>query len=47
MTIPAIPGPQQPITGKLRAQGAEVETVFWPDDHQPPLGHEYQFDPAP
>jgi acetyl esterase len=25
--------------------GAEVEaeTLFFPDDHQPPLGHEYQF----
>jgi acetyl esterase/lipase len=28
----------------LRAQGVEPETVFFPDDHRPPLGHEYQFD---
>lgn len=34
----------QLLADKLRAQGAEVETVFWPDDQQPPLGHEYQFD---
>jgi acetyl esterase len=27
----------------LRAHGVETETLFFPDDHQPPLGHEYQF----
>ena len=32
------------LAGKLRAQGSEVETVFWPASQQPPLGHEYQFD---
>jgi acetyl esterase/lipase len=32
------------LADRLRATGAEVETVFWPVDHQPPLGHEYQFD---
>jgi acetyl esterase len=32
------------LADTLRGQGVEVETVFWPDDHQPPLGHEYQFD---
>jgi acetyl esterase/lipase len=26
----------------LRAAGAEVETLFFPDDFAPPLGHEYQ-----
>jgi acetyl esterase/lipase len=28
----------------LRTAGAEVETVFFADGHEPPLGHEYQFD---
>jgi acetyl esterase/lipase len=28
----------------LRVLGAEPDTVFWPDDQHPPLGHEYQFD---
>lgn len=32
------------LAEKLRAQGVETETLFYPDDHQPPLGHEYQFD---
>jgi hypothetical protein len=31
------------LAEKLRAHGVELETLFWPDDHQPPLGHEYQF----
>jgi acetyl esterase/lipase len=26
----------------LRAQGVEVDTLFFPDNHDPPLGHEYQ-----
>ena len=32
------------LAEKLRAQGVETETLFFPDDQQPPLGHEYQFD---
>ncbi|MBV9944007.1 MAG: alpha/beta hydrolase [Solirubrobacterales bacterium] len=32
------------LVDKLRAHGVTVEPVFYPDDHQPPLGHEYQFD---
>jgi acetyl esterase len=28
----------------LRARGVRVETLFFPDDHAPPLAHEYQFD---
>ena len=32
------------LAEKLRAQGVETETLFFPADHQPPLGHEYQFD---
>jgi acetyl esterase len=31
------------LTERLRAEGVEVETLFWPDAH-PPLAHEYQFD---
>ncbi len=26
----------------LRAQGVEVDALFFPRDHDPPLGHEYQ-----
>jgi hypothetical protein len=29
---------------KLRANGGEAEMLFYADDHEPPLGHEYQFD---
>jgi acetyl esterase/lipase len=32
------------LAERLRAQGVETETLFFPDDHEPPLGHEYQFD---
>ncbi|MCL1871070.1 MAG: alpha/beta hydrolase [Promicromonosporaceae bacterium] len=32
------------LVNALRDLGAEPETVLWPDDHVPPLGHEYQFD---
>ncbi len=28
----------------LVAKGVSVETLFFHPDHQPPLGHEYQFD---
>ncbi len=28
----------------LRRQGVVVDTLFFPKNHQPPLGHEYQFD---
>ena len=34
------------LVERLRALGAEPETVFFPADHAPPLGHEYQFDPG-
>ncbi len=30
------------LAERLKAVGAEVETLFFPADHQPPLGHEYQ-----
>jgi len=32
------------LAEKLRERGVETQTLFYPDDHQPPLGHEYQFD---
>jgi acetyl esterase/lipase len=28
----------------LESKGVDVETLFYPDDHQPNLDHEYQFD---
>jgi acetyl esterase len=30
------------LAGALRAQGVEVDALFFPPDHDPPLGHEYQ-----
>jgi len=32
------------LADKLQTQGAETETLFFPAGHQPPVGHEYQFD---
>jgi acetyl esterase/lipase len=33
------------LVERLRAAGApEPDTLFFPEGHQPPLGHEYQFD---
>jgi acetyl esterase/lipase len=32
------------LVRRLEARGVEVDTLFWPDDHDPPLAHEYQFD---
>jgi acetyl esterase len=32
------------LVERLRALGVGTETLFFPDDHSPPLGHEYQFD---
>lgn len=32
------------LAEKLKAEGASVETLFFADDYQPPLPHEYQFD---
>lgn len=34
----------KPLADKLTGLGVAVETVFYPDDHVPALGHEYQFD---
>jgi acetyl esterase/lipase len=33
----------KPLAAALEALGVEVTTLFWPDDHQPALPHEYQF----
>jgi hypothetical protein len=27
----------------IRQQGVATDTLFFPADHKPPLGHEYQF----
>ncbi len=32
------------LVERLRAEGVEPETLFFPADHEPPLNHEYQFD---
>ncbi|PTR32222.1 acetyl esterase/lipase [Rhodococcus sp. OK519] len=32
------------LASKLTGLGVEVTTLFYPDDHEPPLAHEYQFD---
>jgi acetyl esterase len=38
-------GPQTMLMErKLREQGVKVESLFFPKNYQPPLGHEYQFD---
>ncbi len=38
-------GPQSvALAQALEEVGVAVETLFFPDDHDPPLGHEYQFD---
>jgi acetyl esterase/lipase len=31
------------LAERLSTVGADVETQFFPSDHEPPLGHEYQF----
>lgn len=32
------------LAERLRAVGVATETLFFPEDHEPALGHEYQFD---
>lgn len=32
------------MVAALESNGVDVETLLFPDDHQPPLPHEYQFD---
>jgi len=31
------------LVEKLRENGTQLETLFFPAEHEPPLGHEYQF----
>ncbi len=33
----------RPLAAKLESLGVDVTTVFYPEDHEPSLGHEYQF----
>lgn len=33
----------RPMAARLEGLGVDVTTLFYPDDHQPPLKHEYQF----
>ncbi|MBS1583058.1 MAG: alpha/beta hydrolase [Bacteroidetes bacterium] len=33
----------RPLAARLRRLGVEVDTLFFPADHAPALGHEYQF----
>lgn len=33
----------RPLAAKLRTLGVDVTTLFYPQDHTPALGHEYQF----
>jgi acetyl esterase len=33
----------KPLAGKLTGFGVDVVTLFYPPDHEPKLGHEYQF----
>jgi acetyl esterase/lipase len=38
-------GPQSvAMAAAIQAKGGEVESLFFPAGHKPPLGHEYQFD---
>ncbi|MEF2979384.1 alpha/beta hydrolase [Subtercola sp. YIM 133946] len=40
---PLTAGQSRPLAARLDDLGVEVEPVFYPDDHQPALPHEYQF----
>lgn len=31
------------LSEKLAAKGVQIDTLFFPENHEPPLGHEYQF----
>ncbi|MDQ8045035.1 MAG: alpha/beta hydrolase [Patulibacter sp.] len=43
-TDPLTAGQSKPLAAKLRRLGVPVTTRFFPDDHEPKLEHEYQFD---
>lgn len=34
----------KPLAQRLTGLGVDVDSLFYPDDHTPELGHEYQFD---
>ncbi|MGA1838418.1 alpha/beta hydrolase [Herbiconiux sp. 11R-BC] len=36
-------GQSHPMAERMREAGVDVTPVFWPDDHEPALPHEYQF----
>lgn len=40
---PLTPGQSKPMAAKLRGLGVDVTELFYPDDHEPKLPHEYQF----
>lgn len=40
---PLTVGQSQPLAQKLSGLGVDVESVFYADDHEPELPHEYQF----
>lgn len=40
---PLTPSQSEPLAAKLQDLGVEVTTLFYPEDHEPALPHEYQF----
>lgn len=40
---PLTPTQSEPLASKLDGLGVDVTTVFYPEDHEPSLPHEYQF----
>ncbi len=40
---PLTPNQSQPLAAKLNGLGVDVTEVFYPEDHEPSLPHEYQF----
>nr|WP_241665741.1 alpha/beta hydrolase [Prescottella subtropica] len=41
---PLTPKQSKALAARLTGLGVDVTTLFFPDDHEPPLAHEYQFD---
>ncbi|HWV22941.1 MAG TPA: hypothetical protein VNZ58_02020, partial [Thermomicrobiales bacterium] len=40
---PLTPTQSKPLAAKLEGLGVDVTTLFFPDDHEPPQPHEFQF----
>jgi len=40
---PLTPTQSRRMAERLKTAGVDVTELFWPDDHKPALGHEYQF----